>query len=62
MDVVVVAVVPFWYRLTQVVLDNGPLNVRACVRVMECFIVVCSQLLVEIFNCVVKGSSLVLAS
>jgi len=24
---------PFWYRLTRVVLDKGPLNVRACVRV-----------------------------
>ena len=25
-------VLPFWYRLTQVVPDKGPLNVRACVR------------------------------
>jgi len=25
-------VLPFWYRITWVVLDKGPLNVRACVR------------------------------
>jgi len=25
-------VLPFWYRLTRVVLDKGPLNVRACVH------------------------------
>jgi len=25
-------VLPFWYRLTRVVLDKGPLNVRACMR------------------------------
>ena len=24
---------PFWYQLTQVVLDKGPLNVCLCVRV-----------------------------
>ena len=24
-------VLPFWYRLTQVVLDKGPLNVCVCV-------------------------------
>ena len=24
---------PFWYRLTRVVLDNGPLNVCVCVCV-----------------------------
>jgi len=31
----------FWYRLTRVVLEKGPLNVcvcvRACVRVRACF-------------------------
>jgi len=26
-------VLPFWYRLTWVVPEKGPLNVRACVRV-----------------------------
>ena len=25
-------VLPFWYRLTRVVPDNGPLNVCVCVR------------------------------
>ena len=29
-------VLPFWYRLTRVVLDKGPLNVRACVRACMC--------------------------
>jgi len=27
---------PFWYRLTQIVLDNGPLNGCACVCVCVC--------------------------
>ena len=26
-------VLPFWYQLTQVVLDKGPLNVCACASV-----------------------------
>ena len=30
---------PFWYRLTRVVLDKGPLNVCVCVCVcVSCFI------------------------
>ena len=29
-------VLPFWYRLTQVVLDKGPLNVCVCVCVCVC--------------------------
>jgi len=31
-------VLPFWYRLTRVVPEKGPLNVRvcACVRVCTC--------------------------
>ena len=28
-------VLPFWYRLTRVVLDKGPLNVCVCVRACE---------------------------
>jgi len=29
-------VLPFWYRLTWVVLDKGPLNGRVCVCVCVC--------------------------
>ena len=29
---------PFWYQLTQVVLDKGPLNVCLCVRACVCII------------------------
>jgi len=29
-------VLPFWYRPTQVFLEKGPLNVRACVRACVC--------------------------
>ena len=29
-------VLPFWYRLTRVVLDKGPLNVCVCVCVCVC--------------------------
>ena len=31
-------VFPFWYRLTQVVLEKGPLNVCVCVCVRACFV------------------------
>jgi len=27
-------VLPFWYRLTRVVLDKGPLNGRVCVGIV----------------------------
>ena len=33
-----VFVLPFWYWLTQVVLDKGPLNGRVCVCVCVCVI------------------------
>jgi len=35
----------FWYRLTRVVLDKGPLNarVRACVRVCDCEFVIAAM-------------------
>jgi len=29
-------VLPFWYRLTWVVPEKGPFNVRACVRACVC--------------------------
>ena len=29
-------VLPFWYRLTRVVPEKGPLNVCVCVRVRVC--------------------------
>ena len=38
-------VLPFWYRLTRVVPEKGPLNVcvcvRACVRACVCVCVIC---------------------
>jgi len=34
-------VLPFWYRLTQVVPDEGPLNVCVCVCVRACVCVYC---------------------
>jgi len=41
-------VLPFWYRLTQVVPDNGPLNVCVCVCVVYCHKVVTSQSLTQV--------------
>jgi len=40
---------PFWYRLTRVVPDKGPLNARACVRACVC---VCLCVSVSVCVCV----------
>ena len=34
-------VLPFWYRLTRVVMDKGPLNGCVCVRVLKCTMTEC---------------------
>jgi len=31
-----IQILPFWYRLTRVVLDKGPLNVCVCVFMFGC--------------------------
>jgi len=38
-------VLPFWYQLTRVVLDKGPLNVCVCV------------LLIYIYTCLIFGTT-----
>ena len=42
-------VLPFWYRLTWVVLDKGPLNGRVCVCVRAC-VRVCVRACVSIVD------------
>jgi len=54
-------VLPFWYRLTQVVLDKGPLNGCVCVCVLDRRYMSCVSVTSQYLHCVMwHGTSAVL--